>query len=110
NIKPERDPKDWQFQGSNDGTDWTTLDTQTGQTFPVRSYEIEYALAKPAAYRYFRLNVTANNGDNNLHIADIKLLSDAPMPNAPVSPLIHWKANDAAKQTTASEKASPFGK
>jgi hypothetical protein len=93
--RPERDPKDWQFQGSNDGTNWTTLDTQSGQTFPFRFYEMEYALAKPASYRYFRFNVTANNGDNDLHIGDIKLLSDQPMLNAPISPLMHWPANDA---------------
>ena len=99
--KPERDPKDWQFQGSNDGTNWTTLDTQSGQTFPLRCYEMEYALAKPAAYRYFRLNITANNGDNDLQIADIKLLSDAPMPNANVPSLIHWKTNDATDRARA---------
>ena len=27
NDAPERDPRDWQLQGSNDGTTWTTLDT-----------------------------------------------------------------------------------
>ncbi len=100
-IKPERDPKDWQFQGSNDGANWTTLDTQSGQTFPVRFYEMEYALTKPAAYRYFRLNVTANNGDNDLHIGNIKLISDAPLPNAKIPSLIHWKANDAADRERA---------
>lgn len=94
-ARPERDPKDWQFQGSKDGMNWTTLDTQSGQTFPFRFYEMEYALAKPASYRYFRFNVTANNGDNDLHIGDIKLLSDQPMLNAPISPLMHWPANDA---------------
>ncbi|MEO7934388.1 MAG: alginate lyase family protein [Chthoniobacterales bacterium] len=105
--KPERDPKDWLFQGSNDGTSWTTLDTQSGQTFPLRCYEMEYALAKPIAYRYFRLNITANNGDNDLQIADIKLLSDESTSNAPISPLIHWKANDAADrdQAIAHQKA-----
>lgn len=107
-IKPERDPKDWQLQGSKDGTNWTTLDTQSGQTFPFRFYEMEYALSKPAAYRYFRLNVTANNGDNDLQIGDIKLLSDAPMSNAPISPLIHWRANGAAdrERAIASQKAA----
>jgi hypothetical protein len=107
NNKPERDPKDWQFQASNEGTNWTTLDTQSGQTFPLRCYEMEYALPKPAAYRYFRLNVTANNGDGDLHIGNIKFLSDAPIPNAPISPLIHWKTNDGAdrERAIANQKA-----
>ena len=100
---PERDPKDWQFQGSNDGTNWTTLDTQSGETFPARFYEMEYAVGKPAAYRYYRLNVTANSGAPGLQIADIKLLSALPIPNAPVSALIHWRANDAADREKAIE-------
>ena len=33
NDSPERDPKDWQLQGSQNGSDWTTLDTQSGQDF-----------------------------------------------------------------------------
>ena len=33
NDSPERDPADWTLQGSDDGTTWTTLDSQTGQTF-----------------------------------------------------------------------------
>ena len=59
-----RDPKDWQFLGSNDGVTWTTLDTQRGQTFTDRLKPINYTVAKPAAYRYYRLNITANNGDS----------------------------------------------
>ena len=47
------------------------------------------------------LNITANNGANDLHVGDIKLLSDEPMPNAPISPLIHWSANDAADRERA---------
>jgi hypothetical protein len=111
-IKPERDPKDWQFQGSNDGTNWTTLDTQSGQTFPFRFYEMEYALAKPAAYRYFRLNVIANSGADILQVGDLKLLSDQPKLDAPFSPLVHWRANDPAdrEQAAASQKATESGK
>ncbi len=100
-FKPERDPRDWEFQGSEDGTHWITLDTRRDQTFPLRFYEVEYSLPKPAAYRYFRLNVTANNGDNDLHIADLKLLAAAPLPNAPVPSLRHWKTNDVTDRDRA---------
>ena len=58
-----RDPKDWQVQGSNDGSTWTTLDTQSNQAF-ARRFELKtYAIANPSFYRYYRLKVTANNGD-----------------------------------------------
>jgi hypothetical protein len=58
-----RDPKDWQFQGSNDGVTWTTLDTQSGQAFANRQQMNSYTIATPGAYRYYRLNITSNNGD-----------------------------------------------
>jgi hypothetical protein len=61
--KVPRDPKDWQFQGSNDGSSWTTLDTQSNQTFAERYQMKTYAVVSPASYRYYRLNITANNGD-----------------------------------------------
>ena len=58
-----RDPKDWQLQGSNDGSTWTTLDTQSNQAF-ARRFELKtYVIADPGLYRYYRLEVTANNGD-----------------------------------------------
>jgi len=63
NDKDVRDPKDWQFQGSADGATWTTLDTQSNQAFTAR-YELKsFNIAAPASYRYYRLNITANNGD-----------------------------------------------
>ncbi len=61
-----RDPKDWQLQASNDGVTWTTLDTQNDQVFDYRLELKTYAIANPASYRYYRLNITANNGDSTL--------------------------------------------
>ncbi|WP_049975589.1 RICIN domain-containing protein [Chthoniobacter flavus] len=71
-----RDPKDWQFQGSNDGSTWTTLDTQSGQTFADRSLQNIYNIGNTTAYRYYQLNVTANNGAGSLAIAELGLWSD----------------------------------
>ncbi len=59
----ERDPKDWEFQGSNDSATWTTLDRQSDQLFAERFELKSYTVADPASYRYYRLNITANNGD-----------------------------------------------
>ncbi|NVM77900.1 putative small secreted protein [Duganella sp. SG902] len=64
NDKVERDPRDWRFQGSNDGASWTTLDTQSNQVFASRYALKSYTIASPAAYRYYRLDITANNGDS----------------------------------------------
>jgi regulation of enolase protein 1 (concanavalin A-like superfamily) len=78
NLIPERDPKDWQFQGSNDGTNWTTLDSKSGQSFAtIRMQQNTYPLSNTAAYRYYRFNITANNGDPSfLHIGDLGLWGD----------------------------------
>lgn len=52
-------PRDWTMEGSNDGSSWTVLDTQAGVLFT--SGETKYFnIASPAAYRYYRLNITAS--------------------------------------------------
>lgn len=59
-----RAPKNFTMQGSNDGSTWTTLDTRTLQTGWAAGEVRNYALGSLSAnYRYFRLNITANNGD-----------------------------------------------
>ncbi|MBS1566224.1 MAG: gliding motility-associated C-terminal domain-containing protein [Bacteroidetes bacterium] len=57
-----RDIKTWQFQGSNDGSTWSVLDTRTGVLFPKRSTQYKFTFANTAAFTYYRLLVTANNG------------------------------------------------
>jgi hypothetical protein len=69
-----RDPKDWQFQGSNDGSTWTTLDTQNNQSFLTRPHANTYNIGNTTAYRYYQINVTANNGGGALAIAELALL------------------------------------
>ncbi|HEY8932961.1 MAG TPA: discoidin domain-containing protein [Rariglobus sp.] len=73
---PGRDPKDWEFQGSKDGASWTTLDTQSNQTFVNRFEMKRFPILKPAAYRYYRLNITANNGAKGTHVAELGLYAD----------------------------------
>jgi len=77
NDVPARDPKDWQLQGSNDGSAWTAVDSRTGQaSFPIRQQTITYDVASPGAYRYYRLNVTANNGDGSTQLSELRLFTD----------------------------------
>jgi len=79
NDKIPRDPKDWQFQGSGDGVTWTTLDTQSNQAFTGRYQLKSYAIASPAAYRYYRLNITANNGDTTFtDLSELGLFASRP--------------------------------
>ncbi len=57
-----RNPKNWTFEGSNNGSTWTTLDTQTNQTFAAHERKT-YTSSNATPYRYYRLNISANGGD-----------------------------------------------
>lgn len=77
NDVPARDPKDWQFLGSDNGANWTVLDTQTGQTFASRYLTKQYSITNSAAYRYYRLNITANNGDaSSIQLSELSLMTN----------------------------------
>jgi predicted alpha-1,2-mannosidase len=75
NDVPGRDPRNWSLLGSNDGATWTTLDTRTGETFPWRQQTRVFAVATPAAYAYYRLNISANNGAAETQLAEIELIN-----------------------------------
>lgn len=70
-------PKNWTFEGSNDGSSWTVLDTQENQQdwgeLEKRIFEFENTVS----YRYYRLNMTANNeasGTGIFRIAELELM------------------------------------
>ena len=82
NDSPGRDPRDWKLQGSQDGSSWTTIDTQTGQSFDSRFQRKQYTADNTTAYLYYRLNVTANHGDGLVQLGDF-LISDSNDPPKP---------------------------
>jgi hypothetical protein len=57
-----RSPKNWTFLGSNDGSTWTTLDTQTNQTSWGNGETRLFSFSSTTAYRYYKISITANNG------------------------------------------------
>jgi len=77
NDAAERDPLDWQLQGSNDGgATWTTVDSRTNAATPFsgRQVTIEFTAASPAAYKMYRLYITKINGTQPLvQLADLQL-------------------------------------
>jgi hypothetical protein len=80
-------PNSWTFQGSNDGSSWTTLDTQTGETGWVGTGNGEtrtYSFSNVTTYTFFRLNVTANNGDPDFVAVSELYLDDGAAPTADV--------------------------
>ncbi|MGN7723572.1 chondroitinase-B domain-containing protein [Chitinophaga sp. 22620] len=68
-----RDPKDWQLQGSGDGSSWITLDTRSGEAFTGRRQTRSFTVANTAPYKYYRLNITANNGETGIQFSEWEL-------------------------------------
>ena len=74
NDAPGRDPKNWSLLASNDGVNWTTLDTRTNQSFSGRFVTNTYTIANTTAYRYYRLSITANNGSTETNLGGTGLV------------------------------------
>lgn len=58
-------PRTWTFEGSNDGSSWTVLDTQTLVTLSNATF-YTYPITNTTSYTYYRINITAtiNPGAN----------------------------------------------
>jgi predicted alpha-1,2-mannosidase len=105
NDEPTRDPADWQLQGSNNGTDWTTIDTQTGQSFAQRGQTVAYTVADPQAFSYYRFNVTKNNGADIVQVGEVELADPtvtAPPPSDPAYAFTGWARDHFRDGTWAS--------
>lgn len=74
NDAPDRDPKDFNLQGSNDGTTWTTIDSRSNESFLSRNLTRTFNLATEAGYSYYRLNITSISGASLIQVSEWRLL------------------------------------
>ena len=105
---PERDPSNWTFEGSNNGTDWTILDTRTGEAFSGRGMTKTYTFSNSTNYTYYRLNITQllDPGASIFQMAEWGIAGSNP-PEAPSGPtasatggqetIITWTDNAATE-------------
>ena len=77
NDANDRDPKNWNLQGSNDGANWTTVNSQSEQYFGNRFETKTYNISNTTGYKQYRLNITANNGGGLLQIGEIQMFGPA---------------------------------
>ena len=64
------------LEASNNGTDWTLIDSQNDQVFPYRLVTQYYSCNKQGEeFTHFRLNITADNGGDLLQMAKWQLLT-----------------------------------
>jgi len=76
---PSRDFKTWTVEGSNNGTSWTVLDTRTNQpAWALRSTTLDFYFTNTTAYSYYRINVSANQGDGYIQLAEITFGTSVP--------------------------------
>lgn len=98
-----RCPKDWTLEGSNNDADWDVLDTVTGEigwagnTNEMYSYTVD----SPGYYRYYQLNVSANNGDTfYLAVGELELIE--------VDALYYFSGYITEKDVPVSRKVSVY--
>lgn len=69
---PNQAPADWTFQGSNDDSAWTTLDTRNDETFSA-SQTRTFTLNEHADFRYYKIDVTAVGGGSYVDLEGVTL-------------------------------------
>jgi len=69
---PERMPKAWLFQGSNDLINWNNLDIRENQINWKINEKREFKIVKPSEYKYYRFVFNEGN-DYILRIYEIKI-------------------------------------
>ena len=75
---PEPSPHAWTFEGSNDNTNWTVLDTKSGYTSgwvanTPRYFNCDTAVGE---FLYYRLNMTGFNNAGDLIIGEIGMFEN----------------------------------
>jgi fibronectin type 3 domain-containing protein len=118
NDTPNRDPRDWEFQGSDDGTTWVTLDTRSDQKFHDRKTTNIYPITNAEAYAYYRLNITRSGKEGDgIQLSELELLA-APRPSTPAAfaakagdtaVVLSWKASSDAAGYKVSRSATAGG-
>jgi hypothetical protein len=62
------EPKTWTFEGSNNGSSWTTLDTRTNWTTWTLYTASIFSTNNTSSYTYYRMNTTANYGGTTTYL------------------------------------------
>lgn len=110
--EPNRMPKNWTFKGSNDNSNWDTLDTRTNESSWGDEETRNYVISSPGTYRYYMLDISANNGDASYtQLDEIYLFGSLPVSGSPsaspsASPSESPSASPSAS-ASASASASP---
>jgi len=70
NDSQARDPKSWRIEGSQDGTNYVTLDSRQDQVFDNRFQTRIFDFDNTVAYKFYRLVILSNRGDGLFQMAE----------------------------------------
>lgn len=70
NDLPERDPMDWNLQGSNDGENWVALDSKSSEIFDQRFQLRVFRFKNKTPFKFYRLNITRVRSGDSMQLAD----------------------------------------
>ncbi|HHW46825.1 MAG TPA: hypothetical protein GXX17_07985, partial [Clostridiales bacterium] len=72
-----RNPKSWRFEGSQNGTNWVTLDQQFGIVFKAEQETQRFTFSNQTEYSYYRIVITENNGAPMTQFSELQLYGAA---------------------------------
>ncbi len=108
NDAPERDPKNWSIQGSNNGTNWVTLSTQTNQIWTSRNQARTFTFSNTTAYSYYKLDISANVSGTILQLSELTYgTNNSTPPSTQSGTAFRWFGNTSST-SDANKTADPL--
>ena len=78
-----RDPKTIKLSGSNNGVDFTLLDSRTNIVFSSRFQTQTFGFTNNSPYKYYRFDFTSSPGSDGLQLSEIELVETGQTETAP---------------------------
>jgi hypothetical protein len=75
NDMPLRDPRTLNLLGSNDGINYTLLDTRSAIVFASRFQTLTFTISNTTPYKYYKFEFTANPGNDGIQLAEMELMT-----------------------------------
>jgi hypothetical protein len=67
-------PYSWTFEGSNDASTWTVLDTQSNVLLEMNRTKYSFGFTNSTSYRYYRINISAAYSGTWANITEMEMM------------------------------------
>lgn len=72
NDEPNRDPKSWLLEGSDDGMCWTLIDSRNNHSFTARNQKHQFDVLTDTYYNHYRL-ILNTDGYDIMQLSEVEL-------------------------------------